>query len=350
MSVILVTGGAGFIGSHTCAELLEHGHEVVVIDDHSNSSAAALDAVRNLTGCPVSSYHADVRDQGAVSRILARHAIDTVIHFAAKKSVPESVGIPLDYYLINVCGTVSLLAAMRERSVRRLVFSSSCSLYGDQYRDPIVEDDPPAPTNPYARTKLICEQLLADACAADPGLSVISLRYFNPVGAHPSAALGEVPCGKPGNVMPNLTAVASGASPELLIYGGDYPTPDGTAVRDYIHVMDVAEAHRVALAHLDDQRGWRVLNIGTGSGLSVRQLVDAFGESCGVIIPFRIIGRRAGDPASLTANAGRVERQWGWRASRNVSQMCADSWRFRLAHPAGYATPARNDSPVRHGG
>jgi len=336
MSVILVTGGAGFIGSHTCADLLEHGHEVVVIDNYSNSSAAALAAVRDLTGCPVSSYRADVRDHAAVSRILAIHSVDTVIHFAARKSVPESVGMPLDYYQANVCGTVSLLDAMRERAVRRLVFSSSCSLYGDQYSEPIAEDDPPAPTNPYARTKLMCEQLLADACRADPGLSVISLRYFNPVGAHPSGVLGEVPSGTPGNVMPNLTAVASGASRELLIYGGDYPTPDGTAVRDYIHVMDVAQAHRIALAHLDDQRGWRVLNIGTGSGLSVRQLVDAFGQSCGVTIPFRIVGRRPGDPASLTAQPGRVEREWGWRASRDVGQMCADSWRFQLAHPAGY--------------
>ncbi len=333
---VLVTGGAGFIGSHTCADLLDHGHDVVIVDDHSNSSPGALRALREVTRRELAAYRADLRDDRALGEVFARHPIDAVIHFAAKKVVPESVRIPLEYYSVNVGGTVSLLRVMREHAVRRLVFSSSCSVYGDQFGHPITEDEPPGPVNPYARSKLVCEQVLADACASDGGLSVIALRYFNPVGAHPSGGLGEEPRGAPRALMPCITQVAAGLAAELLVFGGDYPTPDGTAIRDYVHVMDVAGAHRVALAHIDEQPGLRVRNIGTGAGTSVLQMVAAFRDACGVHVPYVITPRRSGDVASLVADASRAGREWGWRASRGLAEMCRDAWRFRLLHPKGY--------------
>ncbi len=333
---IMVTGGAGYIGSHTCADLLAHGHDVVVVDDFSNSTPEAVDALRRVSGRDVASYRADVRDGAALGEIFAAHPIDTVIHFAAKKSVPESVQVPLDYYDVNVAGTASLVRSMTEHGVRRIVFSSSCSIYGDAHPEPLNEDDPPGPTNPYARSKLICEQLLADACVASPDLSAIALRYFNPVGAHPSGDLGEVPTGHFDNLMPRLCAVAAGQADKLQVFGTDYPTPDGSAIRDYVHVMDVAEAHRVAIDHLDDRAGMRLLNVGTGTGVSVLGLIDAFTRTCGVPVPYALAGRRPGDVASLTADPSRIAAQWGWRASRDVTQMCQDAWRFAVRHPVGY--------------
>lgn len=333
---ILVTGGAGFIGSHTVIELLRRGYDVVVIDNYSNSSPAALAAVRRVAGGDIACYEADVRDREALEGIFAAHQIDAVIHFAARKSVRESVRIPLEYYANNVGCTVGLVEAMVRHGVRKLVFSGSCSIYGGQYSAPIAEDAVPAPVNPYARTKLMCEQILADACHRWPELSVISLRYFNPVGAHPSGELGEDPKGIPGNVLPYMMQVAVGRLARLQVYGDDYHTPDGTGVRDYIHVMDVADAHRVAMEHLGDEAGLRSFNVGTGTGYSVLELVAAFQRASGMLVPYEIIGRQPGDVAVLIADPSRIEKEWGWRTSRDLYAMCSDAWRFQSRHPHGY--------------
>ena len=337
MAVVLVTGGAGFIGSHTCAELLARGHEVVVVDNYSNSSPAALAAIAGLAGRPVVAHELDMRDHHALDEVFARYPIDAVIHFAAKKAVGESMLIPLEYFDINLAGTTNLLRAMNEHGVHKLVFSSSCSIYGGQYAAPVTEEDPPAPTNPYARSKLICEQILADACRRYPEFSMIALRYFNPVGGHPSGKLGEDPHGVPNNVMPYMMQVAVGRLEKLTVFGTDYDTPDGSAVRDYIHVMDVAEAHCVAMERLTDANGLRTLNIGTGTGVSVLQLLATFQDVCGVIVRHEIAGRRAGDVGMLIADPSRVEKEWGWRTTRDLRAMCADAWRFQSLHPNGYA-------------
>jgi UDP-glucose 4-epimerase len=333
---ILVTGGAGFIGSHTCVELLESGNDVVVIDDFSNSHRGALDRVREITGKSLAVHDVDLRDRAALSEVFEAHPIDAVIHFAAKKAVGESTQIPLEYFDINVGGTTNLLLTMHRHQVRRLVFSSSCSIYGDSPAAPLGESAPANPTNPYALSKWICEQLLTEACRHLP-LSVIALRYFNPIGAHPSGLLGEDPLGVPNNVMPYLSQIAVGRLAELSVFGDDYPTPDGTAVRDYIHVVDVADAHRVALDHLDDDTGFRVFNLGTGSGVSVLELVAAFSAACGTKIPYRIVGRRSGDVARLIADPSHVERAWGWRTRGDLADMCSDAWRFQRLNPGGYA-------------
>jgi UDP-glucose 4-epimerase len=259
-----------------------------------------------------------------------------VIHFAAKKAIGESLRMPLEYFDINIAGTTSLLRCMARHDVGRLVFSSSCSIYGGQYSAPIAEDAPLSPMNPYARSKLICEQILADACTTFGDLAVISLRYFNPVGAHPAGMLGESPKGLPNNVMPYMMRVAAGQLERLQIFGADYLTADGTAVRDYIHVMDVAEAHCLAVKHFDDRPGMHVLNLGTGVGVSVLELVRTFEETCGVSIPYEIAGRRAGDAATAVADPSRANEEWGWRASRDIRAMCRDAWRFQLTRPRGY--------------
>jgi UDP-glucose 4-epimerase len=333
---ILVTGGAGFIGSHTCVELLDHGYEVVVADDYSNSSPVALDAVQRLAGRSLVAHEVDMRDRDALDCVFERHAIQAVIHFAAKKAVRESMGIPLEYFDVNITGTTNLLGSMVEHGVEKLVFSSSCSIYGARYTKPIAEDNLPGPTNPYARSKLICEQIMADVCATYAPFTVISLRYFNPVGAHPSGSLGECPQGIPNNVMPYMMQVAAGKLPELQIFGADYDTPDGSPVRDYIHVMDVAEAHRLAVKHLDDKPGMRVLNIGVGIGVSVLELVRTFEETCGTRVPYEIVGRHGGDVPTLIADSSRIEREWGWRTTRDIRTMCRDAWRFQLLNPDGY--------------
>lgn len=333
---VLVTGGAGFIGSHTCVELLDAGNEVVVVDDYSNSHPESLDRVREIAGKPFAVHAVDLRDRAGLSAVFEAHPIDAVIHFAAKKAVGESTEIPLEYFDINIGGTSNLVRTMNDHGVSRLVFSSSCSIYGDAPAVPLAESDPANPTNPYALSKWMCERLLSEACRFLPQLSVIALRYFNPVGAHSSGLLGEDPLGVPNNVMPYLAQIAVGRLTELSVFGGDYPTPDGTAVRDYIHVVDVADAHRVALEHLDDQTGFRVFNLGTGSGVSVLQLVAAFSEACGQDIPYRIVERRLGDVASLIANAGHVEHEWGWRTQRDLSDMCRAAWTFQKQNQAGY--------------
>ena len=334
---ILVTGGAGFIGSHTCVELMDHGIDVVVVDDHSNSSPAALARIELVAGRPVTAYCLDMRDPVALAGVFARHSVDAVIHFAAKKAVGESTQIPLAYYDINIGATVTLLRVMADAGVTDLVFSSSCSIYGDTTTVPLDEEQPAAPTNPYARSKWICEQILADACRSDDDLRVIALRYFNPVGAHPSGMLGEDPSGVPNNLMPYLAQVAVGRLPEVCVFGADYPTVDGTGVRDYIHVVDVADAHRVALARFGDHPGLQIFNLGTGVGTSVLDLVTSFREASGHPIPVRQADRRPGDVAELVADPSRVARGWGWRTSRDVRAMCHDAVRFQRNNPDGYA-------------
>lgn len=333
---VLVTGGSGFIGSHTCVALIERGHDLVVVDDYSNSSPKALARVRDLTGVAPTAYKVDIRDRSALPEVFSRHHIDVVIHFAAKKSIPESTQIPLDYFDINVAGTINLLRAMRQQGVQRIVYSSSCSIYGEAPRRPLTEADLPAPTNPYSWTKWTCEQIIEQACRFHPELSAISLRYFNPIGAHPSGTLGEAPTGPVFNVIPFLMQVASGQLSRLDVYGDDYPTPDGTAIRDYIHVLDVAEAHVVALDHMDDAPGMQLFNIGTGVGTSVMQLRTAFAAASGHDIPYVIRPRRPGDVTSLIADPGKVARQWNWRTTRDLGVMCRDAWHFQVQNPHGY--------------
>ncbi|MFW6724240.1 UDP-glucose 4-epimerase GalE [Streptomyces sp. MAR4 CNY-716] len=336
-ATVLVTGGAGFIGSHTCVELLDHGYDVVVLDDHSNSSPRALERIAKTAGRPVTAaYESDLRDRRALSAVFAAHPVDAVIHFAAKKAVGESVEKPVEYYDTNVGGTTALLSAMREHGVHRLVFSSSCSIYGDAAKVPLAEDAPARPTNPYATTKWLCEQVLADVCRRLPEMRVLALRYFNPVGAHPSGLLGEDPRGVPDNVMPFLTQVAVGRLPRLRVFGDDYATADGTGIRDYIHVMDVADGHRVALEHLDDDSGMRTFNLGTGAGTSVLELVAAFSRACGRAIPYEVTARRPGDVAALVADPGAVARAWNWATTRDLAAMCRDAWAFQELNPSGY--------------
>jgi UDP-glucose 4-epimerase len=334
---VLVTGGAGFIGSHTCVELLRNGYDVTVVDDFSNSSPAALDAVRGLSGKDLAFEEADLRDARSLDKLFSGNKVDAVIHFAAKKAVRESFEIPLTYYDNNVGCTVSLADAMVRHGVSNLVFSSSCSVYGGEHDEPISEDCALGPTNPYARTKFMCEQILQDACVRWPELSVISLRYFNPIGAHPSGDLGEDPKGIPSNIMPYMLQVAVGRLEKLHVYGNDWGTPDGSGVRDYIHVMDVAEAHRAAVEHLGDDTGMRAFNIGTGTGVSVLELINTVQEVSGVQIPYEIIGRQPGDVATLIADPGRIDKEWDWRTSRDLFAMCSDAWRFQRRHPRGYA-------------
>jgi UDP-glucose 4-epimerase len=352
--VILVTGGAGFIGSHVCVDLLEHGHEVIVVDNYSTSSPVALARVEKAAGRPLAAaYEVDLRDRWTLAEVFRRSSVDAVVHFAAKKAVGESMRMPLDYYDNNVGGTASLLRVMREHGVHDLVFSSSCSIYGDAAGPPIAEGAPQRPTNPYARSKAMCEQMLADACHQCPELTVVSLRYFNPIGAHPGGLLGEAPAGVPNNIMPYLMQVADGRRERVRVFGHDYPTQDGTAVRDYVHVLDIADAHRLALEKLDRQRGATAFNLGTGQGTSVLELLDAFSSASGRPIPYELVERRPGDVATLVADPTLVAAEWGWRPTRDLPTMCADSWRFQQSNPNGYgdapdtAVAARIVAPER---
>ncbi|MFF4755435.1 UDP-glucose 4-epimerase GalE [Streptomyces sp. NPDC002514] len=336
---ILVTGGAGFIGSHTCAELLSHGHDVVVVDNHENSVPEALHRVESVAGRPLTAaYVLDVRDREALSGVFASHPVDAVIHFAGRKAVAESVRMPVEYYDTNVGGTTALLEVMSEHHVHRLVFSSSCSLYGATARMPLAEDDPVAPVNPYARSKWMCEQILTDVCAHRPEFTVHALRYFNPVGAHPSGLLGEDPLGVPDNLMPYVAQVAAGLREHVTVFGDDWPTPDRTGVRDYIHVMDVAEGHRIALER-PAPPGPHVLNLGSGQGTSVLQLIEAYQQASGRSVPYRIGPRRPGDVPELVADGSAAAGIWGWRPVRDLARMCQDSWRFQVDNPHGYRTP-----------
>ncbi|MDF2412300.1 UDP-glucose 4-epimerase GalE [Aeromonas sp. 1HA1] len=333
---VLVTGGCGYIGSHTCLALQAAGMKPVVVDSLCNSKAGVLARIAAISGQQPVFYQGDIRDAVLLDRIFAEQQIDAVIHFAALKAVGESTRIPLDYYENNLSGTLTLLQAMKRAGVDSLVFSSSATVYGDPASTPIREDFPRSATNPYGRSKLIIEEILEDLQQAEPHWSMTLLRYFNPVGAHSSGSLGEDPQGIPNNLMPFLTQVAIGRRASLSVFGNDYPTVDGTGVRDYIHVMDLAEGHVKALQHCARQGGIHVYNLGTGQGQSVLQMVAAFEAASGRPLPYRIEPRRPGDIAECWADPAKAERELGWRASRDLATMCADSWRWQSANPQGY--------------
>ncbi len=333
---ILLTGGTGYIGSHTAIALIDAGHEVTLFDNFSNSKPAVLDRLREITGVTMDFYEADVTDAAALDRVLNERAFDGAIHFAAPKAVGESIARPLHYYKNGVAGTVALLQAMERHDVRNVVYSSSATVYGMSDDLPLQEDAPTEVINPYGRTKLMCEEILADLHQSDPRWNVIALRYFNPVGAHPSGLIGEDPQGVPANLMPFLAQVAVGRRPSLHIFGDDYPTPDGTGVRDYIHVLDLAEGHVAAVEHLQQSPGFDVINLGTGNGVSVLELVAAFEQVAGVPIPTEVVGRRPGDGPASWADASKAARILGWTATRDLDEMVADVWRWQSHNPDGY--------------
>ncbi|MBR4424610.1 MAG: UDP-glucose 4-epimerase GalE [Oscillospiraceae bacterium] len=327
---VLLTGGAGYIGSHTAVELLSAGYQVVLADNFCNSSPQVPRRIEQLTGKPAPIYQLDVRDADALEQVFKENQVDAVIHFAGLKAVGESVERPLLYYRNNLDATLTLLEVMAKYSCHRLIFSSSATVYGDPERVPVNEDMPVGGcSNPYGRTKLMIEQILLDAAAADPGLSVVLLRYFNPVGAHPSGLLGEKPNGIPNNLMPYITQVAAGIRDHLNVFGNDYPTPDGTGVRDYIHVCDLAEGHLRALEYAETHRGAEAFNLGTGVGYSVLDVVHAFERANGLTIPLVFAPRRAGDLPAYWADAEKAARLLNWRTRRSLEQMCADSWRWQ---------------------
>ena len=332
---LLVTGGAGYIGSHTCVVLLQAGHEVTVIDNLCNSSPIALERVQELAGRQLRFVQGDIRSRDDLDRAFAG-GIDAVIHFAALKAVGESCEQPLAYFDNNIGGTITLMQAMEAHGVERLVFSSSATVYGEPDSVPVGEDAPLRVTNPYGRTKLVMEQLIGDWCKARPQASAVLLRYFNPVGAHPSGRIGEDPRGVPNNLMPYIAQVAVGRRERLQVFGNDYPTPDGTGVRDYIHVVDLAEAHARALECAATRRGTLALNVGTGNGYSVLELVAAFERASGKPVPFDIAPRRPGDVAALWADPARAMELLGWTANRGVAAMCEDTWRWQQQNPDGY--------------
>jgi UDP-glucose 4-epimerase len=333
---VMLTGGAGFIGSHTCVVLLEAGWRVVVVDDLSNSSADALERVRALAPGELHFHRLDIRETEALDDVVARYDLDAVVHFAGLKAVGESVAEPLRYWDVNVGGTLSLLEVLDRHRVRHVVFSSSATVYGDPEVVPLPEGARLSTTNPYGRTKLVIEQLLEDVAAADPDWHIVALRYFNPVGAHPSGTIGEDPRDVPNNLMPFVMQVAVGRRPELVVFGDDYPTPDGTCLRDYIHVMDLAEGHLAALDRLAELPGWRAVNLGTGSGSSVLEVVAAASAAVGRDLPYRVGPRRPGDAAVTYADPSLARDLLGWRATRDLGQMCADAWRWQSQNPEGY--------------
>ncbi len=327
--MILVTGGTGYIGSHTCVALAQAGHGIVILDNLSNSRVSVIDRLESLCGKRPQFIEGDIRDTSLLDRIFAGHPIRAVMHFAGLKAVGESVEKPLAYYDNNVHGTLQLLAAMRRAGVKTLVFSSSATVYGDPASVPIREDFPRSATNPYGRSKLIIEDILADLALAEPGWRIARLRYFNPAGAHESGLIGEDPQGIPNNLMPFVAQVAAGRREFLNVWGDDYPTPDGTGVRDYIHVVDLAEGHVAALDYLDQQGGLFTVNLGTGQGYSVLDIVRAFEQASGRPIPYKITARRAGDIAQCWADPGLAHELLGWKAKRGLEQMCADAWRWQ---------------------
>lgn len=333
---ILVTGGAGYIGSHTVVALLQSGHEVVILDNLSNSSARAVDAIKRITNRDVAFIHGDIRDRPALDTVFGAGSIRAVIHFAGLKAVGESVAEPLKYFDNNVHGTLRLIDAMKQHGCQKIVFSSSATVYGDAEHVPIGEHAPTKPTNPYGRTKLVVEEMLRDLCASDSGFRASILRYFNPVGAHQSGELGEDPCGPPNNLLPYITQVAVGRLPELRVFGNDYDTADGTGVRDYIHVLDLARGHLAALDFLESNAGAHVHNLGTGRGYSVLEMIRAFERKSGRGIPYRIVDRRPGDIATSYADPLRAAQELKWRAEMDLDAMCADAWRWQSKHPNGF--------------
>jgi UDP-glucose 4-epimerase len=336
MSRILITGGAGYIGSHTCIELLNAGHDVVIFDNLCNSSEHALQAIARITNKQPAFTRGDIRDRGALDHVMDEHLFDAVLHFAGLKAVGESVAMPLAYFDNNINGTLNLLHSMAAHGVRTIVFSSSATVYGDPARVPITEDAPTSSTNPYGRSKLIIEQMLMDLHASDPSWHISMLRYFNPVGAHETGEIGEDPQGIPNNLMPYISQVAVGKLPYLRVFGNDYPTPDGTGVRDYIHVTDLARGHIAALEFLASGPQLAVHNLGTGRGYSVLEAIAAFETASGRTIPYQVVGRRPGDVAQCYADPAKAERELGWRAEYGLEEMCRDVWRWQSKHPDGF--------------
>lgn len=333
---ILVTGGAGYIGSHACVALLESGFDVLVLDNLCNSNIEALERIERIAGKRPQFLEGDVRDAKFLDQVFDKYPVTAVMHFAGLKAVGESVAQPGEYYQNNVAGTLVLLQAMKQSMVRNLVFSSSATVYGDPASAPIRETAPLSANNPYGRSKLMVEQILADWFAAHPDWSIARLRYFNPIGAHPSGLIGEDPNGVPNNLMPFIAQVAVGRQERLYVFGDDYPTRDGTGIRDYIHVMDLVEGHIAALAKLLVRPDLLTVNLGTGRGVSVLELIGAFEKCSGKTIPYEISPRRAGDIAQCWANVELAAAELGWRATRTVDQMCADSWRWQSKNPQGY--------------
>ncbi|MDA5194472.1 UDP-glucose 4-epimerase GalE [Govanella unica] len=337
MSVkVLVTGGAGYIGSHAAVELLAAGHEIVIIDSLVNAKAAALARIGEITQTKISFIEADIRDRSLVSDLFAAERFDAVMHFAGLKAVGESVAEPMRYYENNIGGSLALFEVMADHGVKTLVFSSSATVYGDPASVPIREDFPLSVTNPYGQTKLMIENMLRDLAAADPGWRIALLRYFNPVGAHASGMIGEDPNGIPNNLVPYITQVAIGKRPRLQVYGGDYPTADGTGVRDYIHVVDLVRGHLRALDYLAQTPGLVTANLGTGQGYSVLDMVRAFEAASGRPIPYDIVARRPGDVAQCYADPSFAAEHLNWRAEKTLADMCADSWRWQSMNPDGY--------------
>ncbi len=337
MKTILVTGGAGYIGSHTLIELINNNFEVVVIDNLANSSRESLRRVEQITGHEIPFIEADVRDQSALDDIFTTYDIDSVIHFAGLKAVGESVAKPLEYYDNNLVSTLALLEAMRKHSVKQLVFSSSATVYGSPSELPLRETSTVGVglTNPYGKTKYMIEQIIQDYCAADPAFEATILRYFNPIGAHQSGQIGEDPSGIPNNLLPYVAQVAVGKLQSVGVFGDDYDTPDGTGVRDYIHVVDLARGHVAALQHM--KAGASIYNLGTGNGTSVLEIIKAFSKACGRDLPYEIKPRRAGDIAACYADCSKAERELGWRAELSIEQACADSWRWQSQNPNGFS-------------
>ena len=334
---ILVTGGTGYIGSHTVVELQNSGYDVVVCDNLSNSSEKSLERIQMITGKPVKFYLADIRDRAATNQIFDNESIDSVIHFAGLKAVGESVAKPWEYYDNNITGTLTLLDVMRQHDVKNIIFSSSATVYGDPAFVPITEECPKGQcTNPYGWTKSMLEQILTDIQKADPAWNVVLLRYFNPIGAHKSGLIGEDPNGIPNNLMPYVTQVAIGKRPELGVFGNDYDTHDGTGVRDYIHVVDLAVGHVKALIKIEEKAGLKIYNLGTGNGYSVLDIVHNFESATGVHVPYSIQPRRPGDIATCYASADKAKEELGWVAENDIRDMCADSWKWQQMNPNGY--------------
>jgi len=333
---VLVTGGAGYIGSHTCVNLLEAGHEVIVVDSLINSREESIRRIEEITGRKLLFHKVDLLDQEPLEAVFQESRIDAVIHFAGLKAVGESVAMPLQYYKNNIIGSLVLFEVMLHHGVRNLVFSSSATVYGNPASLPITEDFPLQASNPYGWGKVMLEQILKDLYQADPGMNIALLRYFNPVGAHPSGRIGEDPMGIPNNLVPYIAQVAVGKLSELQVFGNDYPTPDGTGVRDYIHVMDLASGHMKALEKLDTNPGLVTYNLGTGKGCSVLEMVNAFAEAAEKKIPYRIVDRRPGDIASCYADASKAEKELSWKATRDIHAMCEDTWRWQSMNPNGY--------------
>ena len=334
---ILVTGGAGFIGSHTCVELLEAGYEVVVVDNLYNASRKSMDRVEQITGKKPTFYEADILDREALNQIFEKEEIDSVIHFAGLKAVGESVAKPIEYYYNNIAGTLVLCDVMRKHNVKNIVFSSSATVYGDPAFIPITEECPKGKiTNPYGQTKGMLEQVLEDIHVSDPEWNVILLRYFNPIGAHKSGLIGEDPKGIPNNLVPYVAQVAIGKLECLGVFGDDYDTPDGTGVRDYIHVVDLAKGHVAAIKKLEEKKGVLIYNLGTGHGYSVLDVIHAYEKACGKELPYVIDPRRPGDIAQCYCDPGKAARELGWKADLGIEEMCCDSWRWQSSNPDGY--------------